>query len=136
MTSLTQSFALPAVALTLVLGTGVASAQPAAQTPLSSPVQVSGSIQPSRASDCGLLSSSPVQTLQVNQDFAAVNVAINNGTEGLTLLIQGNNGFSECHTSSGGTISAPGLLNRGNYSFFIGNSNQTATSYNLTISEN
>jgi hypothetical protein len=136
MTSLTKLFGLPAAALTLALGTGVASAQPAAQTPLSAPVQVSGSVEPSRSSNCGFLSNSPVQTLQVTQDFAAVNIAVNNGTEGLTLFIQGNNGFSECHTSGGGAISAPGLLNQGTYSFFIGNSSQTTTSYSLTISEN
>jgi hypothetical protein len=134
MKSLLKVFALPA-ALTLVLGTGVASAQPVAQTPLSQPVQTSGSVTPSRPSNCGVLSDSAVQILQVNQDFAAVDVAVN-GTSGLTLYIQGNNGFSECHTGGGGTINVPGLLNQGTYSFFVGNSSQTPTSYNLTIREN
>ncbi len=135
MKSLIKSFVLPAAAFTLALGTGVASAQPVAQTPLSQPVQTSGSVNPSRPSSCGVLGDGAVQVLQVNQDFAAVDIAVS-GTSGLTLSIQGNNGFSECHTGGGGAINAPGLLNRGTYSFFIGNSSQTPTSYNLTIREN
>ncbi|MGF1517213.1 MAG: hypothetical protein ACFCVB_05330 [Nodosilinea sp.] len=135
MKSLIKSFVLPAAAFTLALGAGVASAQPVAQTPLSEPVQASGSVDPSRPSNCGVLGDSAVQVLQVNQDFAAVDIAVS-GTSGLTLMIQGNNGFSECHTGGGGTINAPGLLNRGTYSFFVGNGSQTPTSYNLTIREN
>ncbi|WOD39571.1 hypothetical protein [Nodosilinea sp. E11] len=133
MTSLLKFVALPAAAL--ALGAGVASAQPVAQTPLSQPVQISGSVTPSRPSNCGVLGDGAVQVLQVTQDFAAVDVAVN-GTSGLTLLIQGNNGFSECHTGGGGTINAPGLLNRGTYSFFVGNSGSAPTNYNLTIREN
>jgi hypothetical protein len=135
MKTLIKSLTLPAAALALALGTGVASAQPVAQTPLSQPVQTSGSVNPSRPSSCGVLGDGAVQILQVNQDFAAVDLAVS-GTTGLTLLIQGSNGFSECHTGGGGAINAPGLLNRGTYSFFIGNSSQTPTSYNLTIREN
>lgn len=127
-------FVLPA-ALSLALGTGVASAQPVAQTPLSQPVEASGSVNPSRPSNCGVLGDGAVQILQVNQDFAAVDLAVS-GTSGLTLLIQGNNGFSECHTGGGGSINAPGLLNQGTYSFFVGNSSPTPTSYTLTIREN
>ncbi|HSM81721.1 MAG TPA: hypothetical protein VLS96_08545 [Nodosilinea sp.] len=134
MKSLLKTLSLPAAALTLALGSGVAFAQPVAQTPLSGPVQTSGSLTPSQPSSCGVIGSA-VQVLQVSQDFAAVDVAVS-GTSGLTLLIQGNNGFSECHTSSGGVINAPGLLNQGSYSFYIGNSGPTPTSYTLTIREN
>jgi len=135
MKSLIKAFVLPAAAFTLALGTGVASAQPVAQTPPSQPVQTSGSVNPSRPSSCGVLGDGAVQILQVNQDFAAVDIAVS-GTSGLTLFIQGNNGFSECHTGGGGAINAPGLLNQGTYSFFIGNGSQAPTSYNLTIREN
>ncbi|MBD2113679.1 MULTISPECIES: hypothetical protein [Cyanophyceae] len=135
MKAMLKSFSLPAAALALALGTGVASAQSVAQTPLSQPIQTSGSVNPSRPSSCGVLGDGAVQVLQVNQDFAAVDIAVN-GTSGLTLLIQGSNGFSECHTGGGGTINAPGLLNQGTYSFFIGNSSPTSTSYSLTIREN
>ncbi|MBW4484723.1 MAG: hypothetical protein KME14_19480 [Tildeniella torsiva UHER 1998/13D] len=135
MKTLIKFLNLPAAALTLALGTGVASAQPVAQTPLTQPVQANGSVNPSRPSNCGVLGDGAVQILQVNQDFAAVDIAVS-GTSGLTLLIQGSNGFSECHTGGGGAINAPGLLNQGTYSFFIGNSSPTPTSYNLTIREN
>ncbi|MGB3137733.1 MAG: hypothetical protein WBB18_13095 [Nodosilinea sp.] len=135
MKSLLRSIVLPTVAFTLALGTGVASAQSVAQTPLSQPVQASGSVNPSRVSSCGVVGNSAVQVLQVNQDFAAVDIDVN-GTGGLTLLIQGDNGFSECHTGGSGAISAPGLLNRGTYSFFVGNGSQIPTSYTLTIREN
>lgn len=135
MRSLFKSFVVPAAVFTMTLGTGVASAQSIAQTPLTQPVQTSGSVDPNRTSNCGLIGDGPVQVLEVNQDFAAVDIAVE-GTSGLTLLIQGNNGFSECHTGGGGAINAPGLLNRGSYSFFIGNNNQTPTRYTLSISEN
>jgi hypothetical protein len=130
---LSRFVALPTAAL--ALGTGVALAQPVAQTPLNQPVQASGTVTPSNASKCGFLSANAVQVLQINQDFAAVNVVVG-GSSGLTLLIQGNNDFSECHTSSNGSINAPGLLNRGTYSFFIGNSSSLPTEYSLTIGEN
>lgn len=135
MKSLLKYFALPAAALTLALSNGAALAQPVAQTPLSQPLQNSGSVNPSRPSNCGVLGDNAVQILQVSQDFAAVDIAVS-GTSGLTLLIQGSNGFSECHTGGGGSIHAPGLLNQGSYSFFIGNGSQIPTSYNLTIREN
>ncbi|MFQ4136372.1 hypothetical protein PGN35_008620 [Nodosilinea sp. PGN35] len=135
MKTLLKSLTLPVAALTLALGSGVASAQPVAQTPLSQPVQASGTVNPSRPSSCGVLGDGAVQVLQVSQDFAAVDIAVS-GTSGLTLFIQGNNGFSECHTGGGGAISAPGLLNQGTYSFFIGNNSQAPTSYSLTIREN
>lgn len=124
-------------ALMLALAGGTALGQPVAQTPLSEPVQTSGSLTPTQRSSCGFVADSATQVLQVNQDFASVNIAAT-GDRGLTLMIQGPNGFSECHTTSGnnGSISAPGLLNRGDYSFFVGNTSQTATSYTLTISEN
>ncbi|MBE9137499.1 hypothetical protein IQ254_09790 [Nodosilinea sp. LEGE 07088] len=135
MKSLHKFFILPAAAITLALGNGVASAQPIAQTPLNQPVQASGSVDPVRPSDCGVLGSAPVQVLQVNQQFAAVDVAVS-GTSGLTLMIQGDNGFNECHTGGSGAIHAPGLLDRGTYSFFVGNVSNVSTNYNLTISEN
>ncbi|TVP67005.1 MAG: hypothetical protein EA342_10105 [Leptolyngbya sp. LCM1.Bin17] len=119
----------------LVMG-GAALAQPVAQTPLDQPVQTSGSVTPTQASSCGFLANDPTQILQVTQDFASVHVNAT-GDSGLTLLIEGPGGFSECHTTSdnNGAIRAPGLLNQGSYSFFIGNANQTTTNYTLTISE-
>lgn len=128
---------LSATLLALATIAGPVVAQPMAQTPLTEPVQVSGSVTPSRASSCGLLAEGAAQILQVQDDFTSVDIAVN-GSAGLTLFIQGPNGFTECHTTSGttGSISAPGLMNQGSYSFFIGNSSAVATQYTLTLSQN
>jgi hypothetical protein len=137
MKSLRQNLTLSTVAATLMLVGGAAYAQPVAQTPLAQPAQTSGSINPNRPSDCGFLANSATQVLQVNEDFASVNIAMS-GSSGLTLLIEGSNGFIECHRTAGSTanLNAPGLLNRGTYSFYVGNSNAVPTNYTLTISQN
>jgi hypothetical protein len=111
-------------------------AQAVAQTPLAQPLQTSGSAVPNQPSACGYLTAEATQVLQVQEDFVAVNITTS-GSTGLTLFITGPNGFSECHTTSdaAGTINAPGLLNQGRYSFYIGNANPGATTYQLTISQ-
>jgi hypothetical protein len=138
MKSIVKNLALPAIVATVSLVTGVAVAQPTAQTPLSQPIQLSGSVTPDRSTSCGFLPNSPVQTLQVNEDFASLDIEVS-GDSGITLYIEGSNGFMECFTTdnlSGSSIDAPGLLNRGNYSLFVGNSNQATTNYTLTIRQN
>ncbi len=138
MKSLMQNLTFSTVAATLMLASGAAYAQPVAQTPLAQPAQASGSVNPSRPSACGFLADGAVQVLQVNEDFASVDIAVS-GSSGLTLFIEGPNGFTECHTTSGatGTLNAPGLLNQGSYSFYIGNaSSSVPTNYTLTISQN
>jgi len=122
----------------LVLSPGAAPAQPTAQTPLTEPVQQSGTVNPDQSSNCGFLPSSPVQTLQVNEDFASLEIEVS-GDSGITLLTEGANNFMECFTTdnlSGSSIDAPGLLNRGTYSIYVGNNNQVSTSYTLTIRQN
>jgi hypothetical protein len=121
----------------LLLASPNAMAQPLGQTPLAQPLQVSGSVNPTRSSSCGLLPDSPTQLLQVNQEFVSLDITVT-GSGGLTLLIQGPNGFSECHRASGssGTIHAPGLLSQGSYAFYVGNSSPVLTSYSLTIGQN
>lgn len=137
MKPLLSLLSLPVLVLSLAVGGGAALAQPVAQTPLSSPLEVSGSVNTHQASSCGFLSQPAAQVLQVNQDFVSLDIAVT-GSPGLTLLIQGTGGFSECHSASGssGTINAPGLLNRDTYSFYIGNTNLTQTSYTLRLTQN
>jgi hypothetical protein len=137
MKSLLHKVSLPIVALTLTLLGQAAIAQPIAQTPLTQAIQTSGSINPSRPSNCGFLADGAAQVLQVNEDFASVNIAVS-GSSGLTLFIEGPNGFTECHATSGstGTVNAPGLMNQGRYSFYVGNANPVPTSYTLTLSQN
>ncbi|MFM7470342.1 MAG: hypothetical protein ACKO5P_02360, partial [Nodosilinea sp.] len=104
---------------------------------LSSPLQVSGAVNPQQHSSCGFLSQPAIQVLQVDQDFVSLDITVT-GSPGLTLLVQGAKGFSECHSASGsnGSINAPGLLNRDTYSFYIGNTNPTQTSYTLRLTQN
>ncbi len=85
-----------------------------------------------------LVPNSPVQNLQVNEDFASLDIEVS-GESGVTLYIEGANGFMECFTTdnlSGSSIDAPGLLNRGSYSLYVGNNNQVTTTYSLTIRQN
>jgi hypothetical protein len=121
---------------TVLAGTS-AMAQPLGQTPLSQPLQISGTVNPTQTSNCGLLPDSPTQFLQVNQEFVSLDISVT-GSSGITLLIQGPNGFSECHRASGssGTINAPGLLSQGRYAFYVGNTSPVPTSYSFTISQN
>lgn len=137
MKTMRQTLTLSALALALSVTGGAALAQSVAQTPLTQPAQVQGSVTPSQPSACGLRAPGAAQVLDVREDFVAVNIAVV-GNPGLTLFIEGPNGFSECHTTSGasGNVNAPGLLNRGRYTFYIGNANPVATTYQLTISQN
>jgi hypothetical protein len=137
MKTMRQTLTLSAMALALSFVGSTAWAQALAQTPLSQPVQTQGSVIPSQSSACGLRAPESAQVLNVREEFAAVNILVS-GSPGLTLFIEGPNGFSECHTTSGasGSVNAPGLLNRGRYTFYIGNASPVSTSYQLTISQN
>ncbi len=139
MKRLRQAITLSVTAVSLIaLSTSTVFGQPTAQTPLSEPVQQSGTVNPERSTNCGYLPNAPVQNLQVNEDFASLDIEVN-GDNGVTLYIEGGNGFMECFTTdnlSGSSIDAPGLLNRGSYSLYVGNNNQVSTGYNLTIRQN
>jgi hypothetical protein len=138
MKNLIQRLTLPTVITALVLSAGAALGQATIQTPLTASVQQSGTVNPSRSTSCGFLPNGPTQTLQVNEEFASMDMSIS-GDSGITFYIEGSNGFKECFTTdnlSGSTINAPGLLNRGTYSLFVGNSNQVTTNYTLTIQQN
>lgn len=135
----TLTRATVALALSVVGGAAMGSAalaQAVAQTPLGQPLQAQGSVTPNQPSACGFLAVDATQVLDVREDFAAVNVAVS-GSPGLTLFIEGSNGFSECHTTSNpaDTINAPGLLSQGRYRVYIGNTSPVSTTYQLTISQ-
>jgi hypothetical protein len=138
MKSLFQTLTLASAFAAIGLSTGMAMAQPMAQTPLSGVVQQSGSVNPERSTNCGFLPNTPVQNLQVNEDFASLDIDVT-GDSGITLYIEGANGFMECFTTdnlSGSSIDAPGLLNRGTYSLYVGNNSSVPTNYILTIRQN
>lgn len=126
-----------AVAIALVAAAGSATAAYGqVSTPIAEAVQSSGLSGGERASACGNLPAVPSQTLQVTEAFASVDISLQ-GEGQLTLLIEGPGGFSECRTrSSEGQISAPGLLNQGVYSIYVGNEANAQTPYTLSIRQN
>ncbi|MFH7241231.1 MAG: hypothetical protein ACHWZW_00110 [Spirulina sp.] len=136
MKAIRQTLTLSAVTLAVALASGPSLAQAVAQTPLVQPLQIQGSVRPSQPSTCGVLPTEPTQVLEVTEDFAAISIATS-GSPGLTLFVEGPNGFSECHITSdaAGTVNAPGLLNRGRYRFYVGNANPVPTAYQLTLSQ-
>jgi hypothetical protein len=125
-----------AIALVAAMGSATA-AYGQVSTPIADAVQSSGLSGGNRASACGNLSASPNQTLQVTEAFASVNISLQ-GEGQLTLLIEGPGGFSECRTTAGseGQINAPGLLNQGVYSIYVGNEANAQTPYTLSIRQN
>lgn len=107
-------------------------AQPASQTPLSSPVEVTGLSGGSRSSPCGNLPTTPSHTLRVSESFAAIDISAE--AEGsFTVLITSPNGFSECLLSNDGVINAPGVLNQGTYSIYVGSRSGGSYAYTLSI---
>jgi hypothetical protein len=107
-------------------------AQPTSQTPLSSPVEVTGTSGGSRSSSCGNLPETPSHTLRVSESFAAIDISAE--AEGsFTLQITSPNGFSECLLSSDGVINAPGVLNQGTYSIYVGSRSGGSYPYTLSI---
>jgi hypothetical protein len=138
MKTLLKTITLTTLAATLATTAGAGLAQTPPQTPLAQPLVSRGSVTPDNSSSCGFLAGTPTQVLEVAQDFASLNITAS-GDSGLTLWIESANGFTECHTTnaaSGNTINAPGLLNQGTYSFYIGNANSVPTAYTLTIEQN
>jgi hypothetical protein len=138
MKTLLKTITLTTLAATLAATTGISLAQTPPQTPLAQPLVSRGSVTPDNSSSCGFIAGNPTQVLEVAQDFASLTITAS-GDSGIALWIEGSNGFTECHTTnaaSGNTIHAPGLLNQGTYSFYIGNANSVPTTYTLTIEQN
>ncbi|MEO0535359.1 MAG: hypothetical protein AAF215_15990 [Cyanobacteria bacterium P01_A01_bin.123] len=132
---------IPTTAAALLVSAGQALSQPTVSTPLSSPVTVEGLSGGSNATSCGYVSGTANQVIQVNQDFASLDIEVTavdgngNPVSSLTLMIDGP-GFSECLQTDSGSIQAPGLLDRGAYNIYVGDSSGSQYNYTLTISQN
>ena len=128
---------LPAAIATFLPLTGKAAGQ-TIQTPLQSPIQVSGVTGGSQSSSCGFISNTPSQVLQVTEPFAPIDIQVTS-TGDFTLFISGPDGFSECVMANNfdqGVINAPGLLNQGAYSIFVGDRNGQSNPFSLSIQQN
>ena len=130
-------FVVPTALATFLTLTGQASSQ-TIRTPLQSPIQVSGVSGGSRSSSCGFISNTPSQVLQVTEPFAPLDIQVSS-TGDFTLFISGPDGFNECVMANNydqGVINAPGLLNQGTYSIFVGDRNGQSNPYQLSIQQN
>jgi len=130
---------LPTTLTALLLATGAAAmAQSAASTPLADPISVSGTARGQTSSNCGFITDAPLQTLRVTESFASLDIEVS-GNDQLTLLILGPDDFREClrmDRFSDGVMTAPGLLNQGNYEFYIGRQQDSLSpAYTLTIEQ-
>ncbi|HEY9762272.1 MAG TPA: hypothetical protein V6D07_07075 [Trichocoleus sp.] len=133
-----RGIALPLVLASTVLWGASAQAQTVVSTPLAAAVQTNGLSGGPQSSACGYIPTAPSQTVQVTESFASLDVNLQ-GQGSLTLLIQGPNGFSECRTMdqfNAGQISAPGVLDQGTYTLYVGNEGTAQTPYTLSISQN
>lgn len=131
------SWLLPLAIAILSLNPLEARGQSLRQTPLAEPIQLSGIADGNQASSCGFLATTPDQLLQVTEPFASFDIQVA-GEGNFTLYIEGANGFSECLTTdrfSGGQLQAPGLLNQGIYSIYVGSQSADQTPYTLTIEQ-
>ena len=90
-----------------------------------------------QSSSCGFIANTPSQVLQVTEAFAPLDIRVTS-TGDFTLFISGPNGFNECVMANNydqGVINAPGLLNQGAYSIFVGDRNGQSNPYNLSIEQ-
>jgi hypothetical protein len=129
--------ALTAAMITTTLSVAAAQAEPLQQTPLNTPIEISGLTGGQENSSCGYLPSTPDQTLRVTEPFASFDIQVA-GEGDMTLLIEGPDGFRECLTTdrfSNGQISAPGLLNQGVYKLYVGSQEPRQASYTLSIKQ-
>ena len=114
-----------------------ASAQAIARTPLSAPIEITGTTGGRESSVCGNINTSTGQRISVTEAFASLSFKVESQGD-YTLLITGPNGFRECvfaHNYDGGVIQAPGLLNRGEYEVFIGDRTGQSNPYTLSITQ-
>lgn len=127
---------LLAAAAVLSVGSA-AQAQSVTNTPLSAPVELTGTSGGRESSACGNIDTNTSRTIRVTESFASLSFEVESEGD-YTLLITGPDGFSECvfaHNYDGGVIQAPGLLNRGEYEVFVGDRKGESNPYTMTISQ-
>jgi hypothetical protein len=104
------------------------------QTPLASPVSVSGSSGGAQSSQCGFIAGSPSQVVVVNQPTPLRFKLQGQGQP--TLWITGPvNRCVMADQFSGGSIEVPGVWEQGTYSVYVGDRNQGSFPYTLSINQ-
>lgn len=98
------------------------------QTPLASPITVSGSSGQVQ-SECGFNAGSPTQVVVVNQPTPLRFTVEGQGQP--TLWIKGP--VNRCVMTPGSSINVPGVWEQGTYSVFVGNLAEGSHPYTLSI---
>lgn len=125
--------AIPA-ALAAVFTLAPAAQSNPVQTPLATPVTVTGSSGGSQSSQCGFIPGNPSQVVVVNQPTSLRFKLQGQGQP--TLMIQGPvNRCVMADQFSGGVIDVPGVWEQGTYSVFVGDRTQTSHPYTLSITQ-
>ncbi|NJL88104.1 MAG: hypothetical protein HC886_22460 [Leptolyngbyaceae cyanobacterium SM1_1_3] len=126
---------VPATAAALVSMTGVAFSQTVVQTPLQSATTVSltsGGAQ----SSCGNFGNEAL-SLRITESFASVTVRVENPSADTTLYITGPNNFTECkRPNTQGVVEAPGVLNQGTYTVYVGDRAGNSQVHTVSVSQN
>lgn len=101
------------------------------QTPLASPVTVTGNSGGAQQSDCGFIAGSPSQVIVVNQPTPLRFQLQSQGQP--TLWITGP--VDRCVMGTGGSIELPGVWEQGTYSVYIGDLGQGSHPFTLSITQ-
>jgi hypothetical protein len=121
-----------AIAATMAIA-AAAYSQPV-QTPLASPITVTGSSGGSQSSQCGFVPGTPSQVVVVNQPTPLRIQVQSQGQP--TLWITGPvNRCVMADKDSGGKIEVPGIWTAGTYSVFVGDLSQASHPYTLSITQ-
>lgn len=124
---------IPAIAAALTFSTA-AQANPN-RTPFTTPIQATGTSGGPQSSQCGSISSTPNQVVQVTESAATLRFRVE-GQGQPTLLITGGTISPICvmaDSRSNGTIEIPGRLQQGTYSVFVGDRSNGSFPYVLHI---
>ena len=130
-----QWILVPATVAALASMTGAAFSQTVVQTPLQSASTVSLTSGGSQ-STCGNFGNQALQ-LRVTEPFASVTIRVENPTADTTLYITGPGNFSECkRADTQGTVEAPGALNQGTYTVYVGDRPGNSQVHTVTVEQN
>jgi len=100
-------------------------------------VEVTGRSGGPQSTECGYISQSPNHTVQVTDDVASLDIRVTSSGH-YSLLVQGDDGFSECvmaHTYDGGAIQSIGAVTQGTYRIYVGDFDGASHPFTLTIDQ-
>ncbi|MEM6427057.1 MAG: hypothetical protein AAGF66_09970 [Cyanobacteria bacterium P01_H01_bin.119] len=133
----------PATVTALLLSTGTALSQSQVVTPIAGTVELEGLSGGGELRMGCANAAAPAGQIRVTESYASLDIVVEAkdgsgnrvNTSTMTLMIDGP-GFSECLRTDSGLIEAPGLLDRGVYNIYVGDSGGNRQNYELTISQN